>query len=168
MTRRPESPFRIPVSDLIEEPGRRREVHLEAHVDWALELSAVDPASPLSADLLLESATGVLMVRGIVRARIGYTCHRCVAEWTDAIEVRVSEMLGVADDDGYPIEGDVADLEDPLRDAVLLALPLVPLCRPECAGLCAVCGADLNTGACPGHEDERESPFAALRGLLEP
>jgi len=40
-------------------------------------------------------------------------------------------------------------------DAVLLAVPLRPLCREGCLGLCAACGADLNTGACPGHDDEQ-------------
>ncbi len=64
---------------------------------------------------------------------------------------------------------DVADVPD-LRDfdAVLLALPLRPLCRPDCLGLCGVCGADLNTGSCPGHGEAAASPFTVLRDLLEP
>ena len=79
----------------------------------------------------------------------------------------VNELVG-GEDPEYPLDQDVADLEPVLRDAVLLTFPLLPLCDPECRGLCATCGADLNTGACPGHEEMTESPFTVLRGLLEP
>jgi uncharacterized protein len=61
----------------------------------------------------------------------------------------------------------VADLETPIRDAVLLAVPVGPTCKPDCLGLCATCGGDLNTGACPGHDEEGDSPFASLRELFD-
>src|SRR3972149_2694629 len=100
------SPFRFPVSDLLE-TGHRREVAFDASVDWTLRLSQVGP----------------------------------------------------------PLHGGVADLESPIRDTILLELPLAPTCRPGCLGLCARCGGDLNTGSCPGHEKESDSPFASLREL---
>jgi uncharacterized protein len=118
--------------------------------------------------MVLESVPGGLVVRGTIGARVRHTCHRCLSEWGEDLDADLTELLGADAPDDYRLDGDVADLEDPIRDAVLLALPLVPQCRPDCAGLCAVCGADLNTGACPGHDEEPDSPFAALRGLLEP
>jgi uncharacterized protein len=73
------------------------------------------------------------------------------------------------DEDRLPIErGGHIDLEPVVRDEVGLALPLVPLCREDCLGLCPTCGTDLNTAPCSGHADEIESPFSALRQLLEP
>lgn len=161
-----ESVFRFHVSDLLSHPGHRRAEHFETTVDWGLELSRVGP--PLSADLVLESASGGLVVRGQVTTVVANTCHRCLTEWQEPLLVDVLEALGVPDDpDGYRLHKDVADLEPVLLDAVLLAVPLAPTCRPECRGLCAVCGADLNGSSCPGHDDEPGSPFAPLRGLFD-
>jgi uncharacterized protein len=168
MAASPSTPFRIPVSDLLQETGRRRAVVLEATVDWRVELSRVDPETPLVVEVSLESLPTGLLIRGSTAARMIHSCHRCVTEWAEEVQAEVAELLGTDPDDEYRLDGDVADIEDPVRDAVLLTVPLVPMCREDCAGLCSVCGADLNTGTCPGHEDEPDTPFAALRGLLEP
>lgn len=160
------SVFRVPVSDLLAEPGLRREVEVATDVDWSLELSRVGPS--LRVVVLLESAAGGLVATGQVDTTVTHTCHRCLVEWTDPLTVNLREVIGVGDDeDGYPLAGDLADLEPPVRDAVLLAVPLSPTCRDDCRGLCAVCGADLNTAPCSGHDEEPDSPFASLRGLLD-
>lgn len=164
----PRPPLRLLVSDLIHQPGHARPVQLEAPVDWSLESSRVDPGEPLRADLVLEGVSGGVFVRGRVSVRARHACRRCLKEWTEPVEVEVFEMLGRDPEADYRLVGDEADLEVPLRDAVLLALPLRPLCRPDCLGLCGVCGADLNTGSCPGHGEAPASPFAGLRELLEP
>lgn len=161
-----ESAFRFPVADLLAHVGDRRSVAIDAPIEWSLDLSRVGPR--LEADLVLESASGGIVVRGPVTTMVANTCHRCLREWQEPMEVDILEALGVDDDpDGYRLHGDVADLEPVLRDAVLLAVPLSPTCRPDCRGLCAVCGADLNGTSCPGHDDEPDSPFAPLRGLLD-
>jgi len=161
------APFRFPVSDLLGDPGPRRQVGIDTAVDWSLELSRVGPR--LAADLTLEGASGGVLVRGRVETAVTHTCHRCLIEWTEPRILAITEVLGLDDDpDGYPLDGDVADLEPVVRDLVLLDLPLAPTCRPGCLGLCARCGGDLNTGSCPGHEEEVDSPFASLRDLLEP
>ena len=64
----------------------------------------------------------------------------------------------------FKVVGDVLDLEPALRDAVVLALPLSPLCRPDCLGLCTTCGENLNDN--PDHEHEEVDPrWAALADL---
>jgi uncharacterized protein len=162
------SPFRFVVSDLVNRPGERRAESAAATVDWGIELSRLIPEEGLAASVSIEGVSGGVYVAGSVTATAEHTCHRCTAVWTEEIEVPVAEMLETDPSGEYPLDGEVADLEPVLRDAVLLALPLVPTCRPDCLGLCARCGADLNTGACPGHEEESSSPFAGLRELLEP
>jgi uncharacterized protein len=66
------------------------------------------------------------------------------------------------------IDGHAIDLEPAIHDEVSLSLPAAPTCRPDCAGLCAVCGTDLNEAPCDGHGDGSDSPFAALKQLFEP
>lgn len=165
------SPFVFPIPDLLAEAGARRQIEVGALVDWGFELADVGPE--LHGELTLESASGVLVVRGPVRATLGLTCHRCLTEWEDEVEITLTEAIGFDEEEGdepeeYALDGDTLDLEPILRDAVLLAAPLRPLCRDDCLGLCATCGADLNTGSCPGHDEESTSPFAVLRDLLEP
>jgi uncharacterized protein len=69
------------------------------------------------------------------------------------------------DEDELPkLEDDLLDLEPTLRDAVVLALPLQPLCQPDCEGLCIECGANLNDN--PGHKhDVIDARWAALADL---
>jgi len=69
-------------------------------------------------------------------------------------------------DDEYHLAGNVLDLEQLLRDEVLLAMPVAPVCGPDCPGLVAVAGSGLNTST-PDQEDESASPFAALKDLLD-
>lgn len=163
-----ETPFRIPISDLAE-AGSRRALSLETEVDWGFELAEVGPE--LHADLVLENASGVLVVRGAVRTTLGLSCHRCLTQWEEEVDLDIAEAMGFEEDeeaDVYALEGDVADLEPVLRDAVLLEAPIRPVCSEDCRGLCATCGADLNSGPHPEHDVESTSPFAALRDLLEP
>ena len=161
------SPFVVPVSDLMSAAGSRRELHLDTSIEWGFELAAVGPE--LHAELILENASGVLIVRGPAATNLGLTCHRCLTEWSDPLQVDVAEVVGFDDDtDGYLLDGDDVDLEPVLRDVLLLEVPLRPLCRQSCLGLCATCGADLNAGSCLGHDEESSLPFAELRDLLEP
>jgi uncharacterized protein len=69
-------------------------------------------------------------------------------------------------DDDYRLEGDVYDFEVLVRDELMLGLPIAPLCGPDCVGLVAEAGNDLNTGLA---EDEAavSSPFSVLKDLLD-
>lgn len=163
----PSSVFRFVVSDLLRRAGERRSDVLTARVDWGVELSRLIPEEPIRAEFVMEGASGGVFVNGRVSAVVEHSCHRCGSVWRETLEVPLTEMIESGEDADYPLDGDVADLENPVRDTVLLALPLVPTCRPDCLGLCGRCGADLNTGACPGHGEESSSPFAVLREMLE-
>ena len=98
-------------------------------------------------------------------------CYRCTTLIAETLVVQVRQLVAIpgsdAGDADYLLDGDVVDTEPILRDEVLLAAPELPKCRDGCLGLCPTCGADLNTGACSGHDDEPNSPFAELRDLLE-
>jgi uncharacterized protein len=85
------------------------------------------------------------------------------------LNVRVRELY-TADGDGedtYPLVDDQVDLEDLVHDAVLLELPIAPLCDEACGGLCPMCGANRNQKAC-GCEMPRDERWAALDVLRVP
>jgi uncharacterized protein len=161
------SPFVFPISDLLSDSGSRRAVAVDTSIAWGVEMAAVGPN--LKAELVLENASGVLVVRGQAETTLQLTCDRCLTVWSEDLDIEITEALGFdVDGDGYALDRDTADLEPVLRDALLLEVPLRPMCRDDCRGICATCGADLNTATCPGHDEESTSPFAALRDLLEP
>jgi uncharacterized protein len=100
-------------------------------------------------------------------------CARCLEGTSQTIAVEAREVEQAASDDPeltspYVEEG-VLDVDRWLADAVRLALPEKVLCRPECRGICEVCGAALNELE-PGthtHEQPPDPRFAKLRELLD-
>ena len=123
------SALRIDVADLLAHRGARRVVRLEVPVD-GLAVSGVRIEAPLLLDLLLERVPEGIVVRGAVHARWDAECGVCLRDLAAEIDVSVSELFEVAPVDGetYPIDGHVLDLDQLVRDAVLLDLPLVPTC----------------------------------------
>jgi len=120
------------------------------------------------ADVVLESVLGGVSVTGAVRAPWAGTCGRCLAPAAGELAASVRELY-TDDGDGedtYPIRGDELDLEPLVRDAVLLELPLAPLCRDACAGLCPWCGANRNEErcSCTPPVDSRWQALDVLRG----
>jgi uncharacterized protein len=90
-------------------------------------------------------------VRGAVRGE----CARCLAEVVSQFDTPAEALYTtspeLADDPGVylvPEPVGVIDLSDAVREEVALAAPAFALCRPDCAGLCPQCGADLNLGPC--------------------
>jgi uncharacterized protein len=122
------------------------------------------------ADLALESLPGnALVAHGTVRATWSGECRRCLGEAHGTVVTDVRELFeaGSDEEETYGLAGDEIDVEPLVRDAVLLDLPLAPLCREACQGLCPVCGANRNEADC-GHEpDTRDPRWAALDELKE-
>jgi uncharacterized protein len=132
----------------------------------------VAAGEPVELDLRLESVTEGVYVSGTARARLVGECVRCLDPMTDEVTVELGELFvypdsvtdETTDADELPrVAYEHLDLEQTIRDAVVLALPLTPLCRLDCAGLCPECGdkwADLP--ADHGHET-LDPRWAALR-----
>jgi uncharacterized protein len=160
--------LRCNVSDLLHRPGSRRAVHVEIP---GRELGGVAGArlssQPLVVDMWLERVPDGLVVHGTVAAQYETECSRCLRPVHADFDSAVSELFerDPVEGETYPLEGDEVDLELPVRDAVLLDLPRAPLCREDCAGLCAVCGADLNIETCECDPHPPDPRWDALRAL---
>lgn len=179
----PRAPFVVDTRDLGRRAGAMKDLHLSvpAAAGWGAGTAWVPEGSDIDLDLRLESVVEGVFVSGTVRAQVVAECARCLgpASWDedtgieelfvyppqDARGHRVPTEVGENDDSSPVIEDDLIDLEPTVRDAVVLGLPLAPLCREDCPGLCSQCGILLADD--PGHRhDENDPRWAALSGLL--
>jgi len=115
-------------------------------------------------------------------ATLALDCGRCLEpatvlvsgrfqeEFAQAVDVRSGAPLPESPDvDAFVIdENHYLDLGEAIRQSVLIAAPLQPLCRPECRGLCIRCGQNLNEEACTCEPSLADSPFYALQELMQP
>jgi uncharacterized protein len=134
-------------------------------------LVSVPEGSDLELDVRLEGVSDGVLVTATVTAPQAGECARCLDPFTSTMQVRFQELFGYRaggedeGDDAYLLDGDLLDLEPAVRDALVLELPLSPLCGDDCQGLCPECGIRLaEAGA--GHRHEARNPvWAALRDL---
>jgi uncharacterized protein len=154
-----------------------RSVPAPAHL--GIDVMRVPEGSDLELDLRLESVVEGVLVSGTVTATVTGECVRCLDPVSRSVVVDLQELFAHPgrereaypgepaedqDEDLHQLEGDLLDLEPALRDAVVLALPLQPVCREDCPGLCPQCGVRLDADPEHGHHvvDPR---WAALRQL---
>lgn len=166
---RTHSPLNIVILDLLEGHGLRRSVSFSACVE-GLEtgLSHVDPSDELAFDLVIESIEGGLHVRGTVAGRYAAQCRRCLEPIARDFTFETSEIYRPPSEvweEDYVIRTDHIDLAPLVRDAVILNLPVNPLCKEDCAGLCPRCGADRNADPCDCPTDAADPRWSALKDL---
>ena len=139
-----------------------------------VDLIGVPVGAALELDLRLESVMEGVLVSGVLRAPLTGECGRCLEPISDVAVVDVQELFAYPEaradqeeqDEVAQMEGDLLDLAPTLRDAVVLALPLTPLCRLDCRGLCATCGERLEDLPDDHSHDTTDARWAALSGLL--
>lgn len=162
-------PFIADVVALRRNHGRREALEVAAPLEgMAITGSHVASGAAVTLAVTLEAVEGGVVVTGTVSAPFVGECRRCLGVVSGTISSGVEEIFVKDPEEGetYPILGDHIDLEPLAREAIVLALPLAPLCRPDCAGLCPSCGADLNGGACGCTPVPKDSRWAALDVLL--
>jgi uncharacterized protein len=161
----------IEVRDLLEQPGASRRVHVDEAVPGLhLELAEVQEHNRLHGDLTLESVVEGIFVSGTLAGTMELRCARCLKEFSSPFDVQMHELFPVAPrpDDDYGLSPDLTlDPEQLVRDAVLLAMPFSPLCKPDCRGLCPRCGGDRNLGQCACTEETLDPRWARLQGLFD-
>ena len=174
----PRDPLVLDTRELGRRPGSMRELQLSAPAPAGLgieDLIGVPVGAELALDLRLESVMDGVLVTGTVMAPVSGECGRCLTAVSDELAVPVQELFlypeASADreeDDELPaLVGDLLDLGPALRDAVVLALPLTPLCREDCQGLCATCGERLDDLPEDHSHDTTDARWGALAGLLQ-
>jgi len=181
-------PMALPILHLNEIPHEGLSLSCDVHAD-DLTLDQEDVRIPggLAMALNAVSAGTTVHVTGTLRGTARRQCVRCLNEYDDALWLPIvgeyhqdtalksrpagREPAERSDedegDDNYIYTGEVIELGEMLREQVLLATPMQPLCREECQGLCPVCGQDLNVRRCECREEQIPSPFNVLKKLRE-
>ncbi len=148
---------------------RRVETEIPAPADMKIALIGVDEGEPIRLDLRLEAVVEGVLVSGELTTRLHGQCSRCLNEFFESTIFEVQELVYYPghemEEDAYLVSDDTIDLEPLARDAIVLKLPFSPLCDEDCAGLCPVCGLNLNDNPSHEHEAEIDDRWAKLRGL---
>jgi uncharacterized protein len=155
------SPFDLNVRDLMHRPGEMRERTIEVTVDEPLGAGAatVPAGSTLTLDVRLEGLHEGILVSADVDAEATGECVRCLDPVRIPVQVEFQELFAYSADEAFDfaVRDDHVDLEPVVRDAVVLALPFQPVCRPDCPGL------DPETG-----EKLADHPDRTPREVLDP
>jgi len=165
--------FVFDMRSLGRQPGSFRDETRTAHApdDLGSGLVSVLAGADVALDMRFEAVSEGVLVTGSAVAPLTGECARCLDPVTSSTEVSFQELYrylpdpgeGEADDEERFLDGDRLDLEPAFRDAVVLALPLSPLCREDCPGLCAECGVRLaDAGPLHGHGEDLDPRWGPL------
>lgn len=165
----PRKPFRFNVGFIIHE-----EIGYNHDFPFSVEKFT------LGGDLELHAIEGLVNVgktpQGLIAqadfsAETTVICARCLTEFTHEMDWSFTELYAFDQrsitDSGLLLPDDAhLDLEDLLREYAMLEIPINPICKPDCKGLCSECGQNLNERDCGHRPEESDSPFAKLKDLL--
>ncbi len=173
-----DEPFIWNVAGLLAEPpGAERTERIDAAtIDLGDDLRL---AGPIDGRVRLVRTNRGILATADLETALALECSRCLREIALPIELRLQEEylpsldlatgrpLPSADEPDVPRLTDhhELDLETPVREAILLAEPIAPLCRDDCPGLCIVCGARLDEGVHDHPDDEIDPRLEVLRGF---
>jgi uncharacterized protein len=162
----------IDVRELIGTPGGTRQVEVAGTIQGlGSEVARVREDAPVECRLVLRSIVEGVFVTGEIDGTMQLRCSRCLKEWEAPFEVEVRELYvsdPEPDTDDYPLEPDgFIYPEQMARDVIGVELPFSPLCRPDCLGLCPVCGGDRSLGDCPGDHETIDPRWSELQGIAE-
>lgn len=139
------------------------------------------PTVQISNDLTLTPLTGVFVVTrtgegiylsGVLNSMLEINCVRCLEDGNIVVNLHIDDLFyyppHAAPEGEYVIgEDGFIDLAPLVRELAVLEMPIQPICKPECQGLCVECGQNLNEGDCNCREDDIDPRMAVLRQLLD-
>jgi uncharacterized protein len=147
-------PLRVNVGFLVNQQiGTSRDVHFQFP---ELRISDLDLVDFEGTARFSRTPQGIL-VQGNFTAKLSAECVRCLIEFQQPLQMNFSDLFAFKykglSDSGLmlPEDGNI-DLGPLVREYLLLEVPINPICKPDCKGLCTICGADLNVEPCEHHK----------------
>lgn len=167
------SPFKFNTHELPRRAGEMKEYHLQLEIPEAIGIDVIAvPPGVLELDIKIESVSEGVLATAQFEAVAKGECIRCLDPIELELEKSFQELYTYKEDpeidkdDQLLMEGDDLDLELPIRDAIVLSLPINPLCDEECPGLCPECGQKWRELPADHAHEVIDSRWAGLKGLL--
>jgi len=162
------SPWVLDTRSLGRRPGSMKSYRFSALVGhpMGIEVIAIPTGGEVELDLRLESVAEGVLVSGTAAGTAVGECARCLIDIELPVVAHLRELFAypesataaTTEDDEIPrLVDELIDLEPLVRDELVLELPIAPLCRPDCPGLCSECGERLDDLE-PGHSHEILDP----------
>ncbi|QNU68318.1 DUF177 domain-containing protein [Ruminiclostridium herbifermentans] len=151
--------MRVNVSDIVKTEGAGIDVNYSGDLPGLHEFdNSVEFKPSFDFTGRIVNFGGLLKLSGKLHFEFVADCIRCLKPVETAMDIEVNEVFGEVFDpdevDAYIYEGNVVDIEKPLIDNIILALPTKIICSEDCKGLCKNCGANLNFKNCNCDESE--------------
>ena len=155
----------VPVMELLRRPGSHRTLSVQVDFD-GLSTSDAEVRGPVDIQIRLESVVGGLEATGALSASWQGSCRRCLEPVGQTLQQDLREMFSHApiDDETYPIHEGEVDLTPTVRDCLVLALPIAPLCSEDCTGP-APDAYPMNQPEVAEEERPKDPRWAALDAL---
>lgn len=184
-----DQPWVFDTRELIRRPGSMREVSrvVTPAEPIGTDVIAVPAGHPVELDLRMESVVEGVLATGTAHAVASGVCVRCLEEVEEPLDVHFQELFAYperaahhqkvaggargkdadAEEEQRELDGDLMDLEEVVRDAVVTLLPFQPVCQDDCPGLCSECGARLADDP-THHHDVIDPRWSALASMATP
>jgi uncharacterized protein len=169
--------MQINVAQLLKQPiGSTRSYK----IDDIIHVAGEEPADYyVQGEIELVRTDRSILLRGTLGTKVNLACSRCLTSFEHPLVFKLEEeffpTVNVTSGVSVPLPEDstafvidehhMLDLSEVVRQHALLTMPMKPLCRPKCAGLCPSCGANLNQGDCQCPPRSQKSPWAKLEKL---
>ncbi|NLN87656.1 MAG: DUF177 domain-containing protein [Syntrophomonadaceae bacterium] len=132
-----------------------------------------DFAAPIEGGVSVENTGSMFIGQGRLKTKVQIPCSRCLQEFIYPVETELAIVLVEGEksslvnpnEDFVSFDGDEADIDFELQQAIFMALPIRPVCNDDCQGLCPICGQNKNAQPCSCQEDKTDPRWAKLRDL---
>lgn len=127
---------------------------------------------PLQGQITATRTSEGIYISGRLKSKLPVDCTRCLEPTEQTIRIKLDDLFfhppHLAPEGEFVVgENGFIDLAPLIRELSILALPIKPLCKPDCQGLCQECGQNLNEGSCDCQDDDIDPRLAKLRQLLD-
>lgn len=160
----------VDISELAREPYGEEPFHFEVDAaELSLDSEDYEIRGTVVVDGKVSVSGGRFRVEGTISCVKSFLCDRCLKPSEEEQQHPFSEEYAAdaTEENGFnKLTGESIDLVPLVRDTVIAAQPIAKLCKPDCKGLCPVCGQDLNEGTCDCDTFVPDPRLAALKSLL--
>lgn len=161
----------LDVKDVLDEVGAEERYSFKQ--DFApIETKAtkIEFVEPVTFDIKVENTGTGVRVKGHIKSALNLVCSRCLNEFSFPVDWEVDEVFSterLPDEEIYMMRDSRIDLGPPTEEAFVLAIPMKPLCREACQGICPICGQPINETHRPHEEVKIDKRLEILKGLLK-